>query len=67
MSNNEEDRATLYELVGQEMADQLLTPPWPYGKRPTIVQPEDLPIASRTGNAQIASEKKCTDYEYAGH
>jgi penicillin amidase len=59
--NKEEDRATLYELVGQEMADQLLTPPWPYGKRPTIVQPEDLPIASRTADTQITSEKKCTD------
>jgi penicillin amidase len=58
--NSEEDRATLYELLGQEMADQLLTPPWPYGTRPTIVQPEDLPISSRTGNAEIANEKKST-------
>jgi len=60
-NNSEEDRATLYELLGQEMADQLLTPPWPYGKRPTIVQPEDLPIASRTADTQITGEKKCTD------
>ena len=39
----EELRLTLYERLGQEMADQLM-PPWPFGKRPTIVQPEDLPI-----------------------
>jgi penicillin amidase len=60
-SNNEEDRATLYELLGQEMTDQLLTPPWPFGKRPTIVQPEDLPIAGSTENALTGGIDKCTD------
>jgi penicillin amidase len=59
--NSEQDRATLYELLGQEMTDQLLTPPWPYGTRPTIVQPEDLPISSQTGNTQTTSENKYTD------
>ncbi|MBM3118740.1 MAG: penicillin acylase family protein [Chloroflexi bacterium] len=52
-TNSEEDRATLYELIGQEMTDQWLTPPWPFGKRPTIVQPEDLPIASTTESIQV--------------
>jgi penicillin amidase len=59
--NHEQDRATLYELLGQEMADQLLTPPWPYGTRPTILQPEDLPVSSRTGFTQTVSENKHID------
>jgi penicillin amidase len=50
--NEEENRASLYELMGQEMTDQWLTPPWPFGKRPTIVQPEDLPIVGPTGSTQ---------------
>jgi penicillin amidase len=53
--NHEQDRATLYELLGQEMADQLFTPPWPYGTRPTILQPEDLPESSQTENTQTAA------------
>jgi penicillin amidase len=60
-TNTEEDRATLYELLGEEMADQLLTPPWPFGKRPTIVQPEDLPIADSKEIAQVAGKDRCTD------
>ncbi|MCL0064172.1 penicillin acylase family protein [Dehalococcoidia bacterium] len=40
----EETRATLYELIGEEMTDQWIMPPWPFGKKPTIVQPEDLSI-----------------------
>ncbi|UCH43097.1 MAG: penicillin acylase family protein [Dehalococcoidales bacterium] len=39
----DELRATLYQEIGQEMTDQLLTPPWPYSQKPTIVQSEDLP------------------------
>lgn len=61
--NSEEDRATLYELVGEEMADQLFTPPWPFGKKPTILQPEDLPIADSTESAQTVAEDKCTDVD----
>jgi len=60
-NNSEEDRATLYELLGQEMADQLFTPPWPFGERPTIVQPEDLPIAGSTEGAQAGGMDKFTD------
>ena len=60
-NNTEEDRATLYELLGEEMADQLLTPPWPFGKRPTIVQPEDLPIAGSTESARFEGKDKCAD------
>jgi penicillin amidase len=60
-TNTEEDRATLYELLGEEMGDQLLTPPWPFGKRPTIVQPEDLPIAGSIESAQVAGKDRCAD------
>jgi penicillin amidase len=42
--NEERLRATLYESIGAEMTDLWMTPPWPFGKKPTIVQPEDLPI-----------------------
>jgi penicillin amidase len=62
-NNSEEDRATLYELLGQEMADQLFTPPWPFGERPTIVQPEDLPIAGSTEGAQVSGKDKFTDID----
>jgi penicillin amidase len=43
--NVEETRSTVYELVGKEMADQWMTPPWPFGERPTIVQLDDLGLA----------------------
>jgi penicillin amidase len=62
-NNNDEGRATLYELLGEKMADQLLTPPWPFGKKPTIVQPEDLPIAGSTEAFQVAGEGKCADMD----
>ena len=52
--NNEEARSTLYELIGQEMTDQWMTPPWPFGKKPTIVQPEDLTVAGSTGSIQVS-------------
>lgn len=44
-------RAALYDLIGQEMADQWLTPPWPFGKKPTVIQAEELPNVGqlRTG------------------
>ena len=53
--NQEEPRSALYEVLGQEMADQLMTPPWPFGKKPTIVQPEDLPIAAATESSEFDS------------
>jgi penicillin amidase len=40
-------RQALLEAVGEEMT-AAFTPPWPYGQRPTIVQPEDLPISDAT-------------------
>lgn len=46
--NYERERVTLYELLGREMTDQLLTPPWPFGKRPTIVKYDELPIVDAT-------------------
>ena len=62
-SNDEENRATLYGLIGQEMTDQLLTPPWPFDKRPTIVQPEDLPIACSTEDAKVDYTAESTDMD----
>ncbi len=59
--NNEEARSTLYELIGQEMTDQWMTPPWPFGKKPTIVQPEDLPIAGSTESVQIGNTAGVVD------
>ena len=59
--NEEKTRATLYELYGQEMTDQWLTPPWPFGKKPTIVQPEDLPIAGSTGSVQVGNTAGVVD------
>jgi len=53
--STEELRSTLYELLGQEMTDQWLTPPWPYGEKPTIIQPEDLPITESTLTSQVNS------------
>jgi len=56
-TNMENVRAQLYELLGQEMTDQWLTPPWPFGEKPTIIQPEDLDptgstvtVSNRAGN-----------------
>ncbi|UCH51828.1 MAG: penicillin acylase family protein [Chloroflexota bacterium] len=62
-NNDEENRATLYELIGQEMTDQLLTPPWPFDKRPTIVQPEDLPIACSTDDGKANHMAESTDMD----
>jgi penicillin amidase len=59
--NEERTRATLYELYGQEMTDQWLTPPWPFGKRPTIVQPEDLSIRGSTGSTQADNTAQLAD------
>jgi len=47
-TNTEEARAKLYELIGQEMTDQWMTPPWPFGEKPTIIQPEDLQLTGST-------------------
>jgi len=50
-TNGEKNRSTLYELLGEEMTDQWMTPPWPYGEKPTIIQSEDLSMAGSTGSA----------------
>ena len=62
-TNEEETRATLYELIGQEMTDQWLTPPWPFDKRPTILQPEDLPIACSTEDSRADDIGEPTDVD----
>ena len=53
--NQEEIRSTLYELIGQEMTDQWMTRPWPFGKKPTIVQPDDLPIAGSAASLEVGN------------
>jgi len=57
----EEIRSKLYELIGQEMTDQWLTPSWPYTESPTIIKPEELssrePVRStKAGNAPRPSD-----------
>lgn len=63
----DEIRATLYQILGQEMTDQWLTVPWPFGKKPTIVQPEDLglpttPLKSSTQTA-VSTLAKSADQQ----
>ncbi len=38
-------RSALYERLGQEMTDQFL-PAYPFGEKPTILLPDDLPLSS---------------------
>ncbi len=59
--NVEENRSKLYELFGQEMADQWLTPPWPYGERPTILQLEYINATGSTVVAHAGSETGLID------
>jgi penicillin amidase len=54
-TSGEETRSTMYELIGQEMTDQWMTPPWPYGEKPTIIQPEDLPVDGSTASSSAGS------------
>jgi len=54
-SSVEETRSTLYELLGQEMTDQWMTPPWPFGEKPTILQPEDLHTTGSTASAKAGN------------
>jgi penicillin amidase len=53
--SDELTRSDLYDKLGQEMVDEWWTP-WPYGEKPTIVHPEDLPIteSSLTVSADTA-------------
>jgi penicillin amidase len=62
MVNSEETRAKLYELIGQEMTDQWMTPPWPYGEKPTILQTEDMDINGSMTNI-LGSNKAWFDGE----
>jgi penicillin G amidase len=46
LSGNWQDeltRSALYDKLGQKMTDDWMRP-WPFGEKPTIVHPEDLPI-----------------------
>ena len=60
-TNSEETRAKLYQLLGQEMTDEWLTPPWPYGEKPTILQSEDIQSTGSTAIAQTGSETSLTE------
>ena len=57
----EKHRAELYELIGHEMTDQWLTPPWPYGERPTIIQPEDLGLQESIEGAYTSNVAPIAD------
>jgi len=35
-------RVALHNQLGAEMAEQLLTPPWPFGRKPTVIESEEL-------------------------
>lgn len=61
--STENVRAQLYEVLGQEMTDQWLMPPWPFGKKPTIIQPEDLGAAGSTvaANYSVGSDAGIVD------
>jgi len=54
-NSGEEKRSTMYELVGKEMTNKW-APPWPFGKKPTILQLDelgmtDVPQAERVNDA----------------
>ena len=49
-------RQSLLESVGAEMS-AAFTPPWPYGERPTILQPEDLPITDASLSARVGATR----------
>lgn len=61
--SGEQARATLYDLIGKEMTDEWMTLPWPYDERPTIVQPEDLPIEDATAGGGRGDTASVTDLE----
>ena len=43
------------------MTDQWLTPPWPYGESPTIIQPEDLGLEASGGGTQAGNAASVAD------
>jgi penicillin amidase len=48
------DRADLYEAIGKEMTDQWIRE-WPFGEKPTIIQPEDLPPSEASASLPTAN------------
>jgi penicillin amidase len=60
-TNSEETRAKLYELLGPEMTNEWMTPPWPYGEKPTILQSGDMQSTDSTAIAQTGSETGLTE------
>ncbi|MDY6917248.1 MAG: penicillin acylase family protein [Chloroflexota bacterium] len=61
--SREVTRASLYQVLGQQMTDQWMTPSWPYGEKPTILQPEDLPITGSLWGAGAAVSDRWTDVD----
>jgi penicillin amidase len=49
--DNELLRSKLYDTVGQQMTDEY-APTFPFGKKPTILRDEDLPISDASASAQ---------------
>jgi penicillin amidase len=52
-------RVKLYHKLGAEMAEEFLVPPWPFGKKPTILLEEDLKrtFSTTSGAAQSATDR----------
>ncbi len=49
-------RVRLYDKLGAEMAEQFLVPPWPLGKKRTILLEEDLKAAFSISSSAAQSE-----------
>lgn len=49
-------RVKLYHKLGAEMAEQFLVPPWPLGKKPTILLEEDLKATFSITSRAVQSE-----------
>lgn len=64
-------RSKLYSLLDKDLAELYLLPSWPYGEKPTIVQPEDIekmqtsPITSNAGQSRGSSEEAGLVCNYA--
>ena len=58
-------RSKLYSILGAEMTEEWLTPPWPYGQKPTIIQPEDIQAMDKSAGTRIQIGAEKPDYNFA--
>jgi len=59
-ADRELTRSRVIEALGEAMTDQW-APPWPFGEKPTILQPEDLPISDSSLTTQSQREASLID------